>query len=59
MQKVIIVEGYKAFAGWMRIDWRIGIEKVRGDWLYRPDTNCWYCKGESYPAEICTILEVQ
>lgn len=59
MQKVIIVEGYKAFTGLMRIDWQIAIERIRGDWLYRPDTNCWYCKGESYPAECCTILEVQ
>lgn len=59
MQKIISVEGYKAFTGCMRIDWRIAVERICGDWLYRPDTNCWYCNGESYPAECCTILEVQ
>lgn len=60
MNKVIVVEGYKAFTGWMRIEWGFApTERHRGDWLYRPDTDCWYCKGQSYPAKYCTILEVQ
>lgn len=60
MQKVIMVEGYKAFAGWMAVHGKNGAaEQIRGDWLYRPDTDCWYCKGRSYPAECCEILEVQ
>lgn len=60
MRKVIIVEGYKAFTGWMRICWMDRpMEEHRGDWLYRPDTDCWYGKGQSFPAEVCTILEVQ
>lgn len=60
MGKVIMVEGYRAFTGWMRIDWPNGTsEKMRSDWLYKPDTNCWYGKGRSFPAQFCSILEVQ
>ena len=67
MRKVISVEGYKAFRGVMAItvrEFRFPViggtrQLVKGDWLYRPDTGCWYCKGLSYPASICTIWEVQ
>ena len=57
--KVITVEGYKAFRGSMRICPR-GTEpyELCGDWLYKPDTGCWYGKGRSFPADVCTILEV-
>lgn len=58
MGKVISVEGYRAFCGYMKItpkDKRYLPIEVFGDWLYRPDTKCWYCKGRSYPAEVCTI----
>ena len=27
-----------------------------GMWLYKPDTECWYCKGHSYPAEVCCVM---
>ena len=53
---MIAVEGYKAFSGEMRITPKYSNSQpytVTGDWLYKPDTNCWYCKGSSYPAEIC------
>jgi hypothetical protein len=60
MQKIIMVEGYRAFTGWMRISWpNKAAQEMRGDWLYRPDTDCWYGKGQSFPAAICSILEVQ
>lgn len=59
--KVISVEGYKAFYGIMR--WNPGnpafpAEDICGEWLYKPDVDCWYCRGSSYPAEYCEILEV-
>ena len=58
MTELIRVEGYSAFAGWMLIRW-VGRspERIYGDWLYKPETGCWYCRGHSYPAEICQILE--
>lgn len=56
---MIAVEGYKAFSGKMLITPRNPNFKpytVEGDWLYKPDTNCWYCKGISYPEDVCSIL---
>jgi hypothetical protein len=58
---MIKVEGYKAFHGDMKI-----IPKNRlyhafyvldKDWLYKPDTDCWYGNGRSYPAEICEVVK--
>lgn len=28
---------------------------VSGVWLYKPDVDCWYCDGKSYPSNICQI----
>lgn len=54
---MISVEKYKAFKGVMEI---IPIARpsfvVYGDWLYKPDTDCWYCKGRSYPSEVCKVV---
>jgi hypothetical protein len=61
---MIKVEGYKAFHGTMKI---IPTEKATfkepwficdKDWLYKPDTNCWYGDGRSFSAEICEPMEV-
>ena len=57
---MIKVEGYKAFKGVMRIIPKGGNFEpfeLKGDWLYKPDTNCWYGKGTSFPEEICEIVE--
>lgn len=59
MDKIICVEGYKAFRGVML--WTPGNpayppEEIFGDWLYKPDADCWYCKGRSYPASTCKVL---
>jgi len=58
---MIKVEGYKAFRGTMLITpvAGAGIEPFNayGDWLYRPEHDCWYCNGRSFPARICTIIE--
>lgn len=58
---MINVEGYKAFHGDMKI---IPISTdfkpfciCDKDWLYKPDTDCWYGDGRSFPAEVCEIKE--
>ena len=59
MERMICVEGYKAFHGKMRIEPKSSYIKpfeVEGDWLYKPDTDCWYSGGSSYPANICSIV---
>lgn len=60
MERMICVEGYKAFHGKMRIVPKtvlINPFEVEGDWLYKPETDCWYNGGNSYPASVCYILE--
>ena len=57
---MIKVEGYKAFRGIMRIvPKRLGFEpyEIESDWLYKPETDCWYDGISSYPASICEVLE--
>lgn len=57
---MIKVEGYKAFNGIMRIvpkNTQIPPFELLGDWLYKPDTKCWYGKGQSFPEEICEIIK--
>lgn len=52
---MLICEGYKMFKGIMYV---ISLNKsIKGIWLYKPDTNCWYCSGTSYPVNVCKILE--
>ena len=53
---MICVEGYKAFRGAMEITPKnkdIQPATIIGDWLYKPDTDCWYGGGRSFPASIC------
>ena len=48
-------EGYKMFRGTARIvplTDRFAPYEVSGDWLYKPEWDCWYVNGSSYPAEI-------
>ena len=58
---MIQVEGYKAFHGSMKIKPRnpklpsIFIRDT--DWLYKPDTNCWYGRGRSFGADICIVIK--
>ena len=56
MGKMIEVEGFKAFRGKMLV---YGCEVVYGDWLYKPDTGCWYHGGSSYMERSCKVLEVE
>ena len=47
-------EGYKMFKGIMKVN---GINKnIEGTWLYKPEYECWYCNGSSYPSKVCEIL---
>lgn len=45
-------EGYKMFKGTMKVNDKV----IMGVWLYKPEYDCWYCNGSSYPAKVCTIL---
>lgn len=57
---MIKVEGYKAFRGVMRITPKSKEFEpfdLAGDWLYKPDTGCWYGNGRSFHADICTVVE--
>lgn len=56
---MIKVEGYKAFHGKMKISPVSGIEPfvLECDWLYKPDTGCWYGNGSSFGVGICEVVE--
>ena len=58
--RVISVEGYKAFHGDMKIVPKNTMYSsfyiCDKDWLYKPDTDCWYGDGRSFPANICEIV---
>ena len=56
---MIKVEGYKAFRGIMKITPKcegVNSFELEGDWLYKPDTQCWYGKGNSFSDEICEVI---
>lgn len=56
---MIQVEGYKAFHGVMLIvpkSREVDPFTVEGDWLYKPETDCWYCGGRSYHSDICEVI---
>ena len=58
---MIKVEGYKAYHGDMKIVPKNVLYRAfyitDKDWLYIPDTDCWYGDGSSFPAEICEPIE--
>ena len=57
---MICVEGYKAFRGTMKVtpgNPAYAPFTLTGDWLYKPDTDCWYCQGRSFPAFTCEPVE--
>lgn len=55
---MLICEGYKMFHGTMMITPKNNIDpfSVEGTWLYKPEYDTWYCKGASYPNDICKII---
>lgn len=57
---MIKVEGYKAFKGVMKITPKNANFKpfeLESDWLYKPDTDCWYGDGRSFCDSICEVME--
>lgn len=51
-------EGYKMFYGVMEIKPKNTCSHtVEGTWLYKPEYECWYCKGRSYPVDVCFIIK--
>lgn len=57
---MIKVEGYKAFRGIMRIvpkNESIKPFEMKGDWLYKPERDCWYGCGRSFCACICEVVK--
>ena len=61
LKRVICCEGYKAFRGTMKITPKANVKafELTGDWLFKPETGCWYGKGSSFAADICTVVEVE
>lgn len=52
-------EGYKMFYGTMLISPRNSDPfTINGDWLFKPDTQCWYCKGRSFTNDICKQIAI-
>lgn len=48
-------EGYKMFYGEAMItpkNKNFAPRKEKGTWLYKPEYDCWYVNGSSYPASI-------
>ena len=61
---MFFVDGYKMFKGTAVITtWDQKRFTLHGTWLYRPDTNCWYCVPDdhgfthSYPAEVVSEMQ--
>lgn len=57
---MLTCEGYKMFKGTMRVEPKsvcFPREDVYGTWLYKPDTDYWYCNGRSYSPRIVTLVE--
>ena len=56
---MICSEGYKAFRGTMRIvpkNPNMKPYELTADWLYKPEYQCWYGRGSSFPEGICEVL---
>lgn len=55
-------EGYKMFHGTMMVTPIGNVSEVtpfevEGTFLYKPEYDCWYVNGVSYPAKICCVWE--
>lgn len=50
---MIKCEGYKMFRGsalFTPKNTKFTPMTVKGNWLYKPEYDCWYCNGSSFPA---------
>ena len=53
-------EGYKIFEGSALVTPLTNFIKpfrIHGTWLYKPEYDCWYVNGRSYPAEIVSKIQ--
>lgn len=53
-------EGYKMFKGVATVtpkNPQFPQKTIRGTWLYKPEWDCWYVNGGSYPAEIVSDIQ--
>lgn len=53
-------EGYKMFKGTALVRPKtvnLAVMAIKGTWLYKPEHNCWYVGGCSYPEEIVEVKE--
>ena len=60
-ENIIYCEGMYMFRGTCRIvptNPKFPEQTITGDWLYKTEYNCFYCKGSSYPASIVVIEHV-
>ena len=55
---MLTCEGFKMFDGSALII-PISSEpyRIHGTWLYKPDYDCWYVNGHSYPAEFVRDIQ--
>lgn len=52
-------EGYKMFYGTATVtpvNPKFPARDITGTWLYKPEHDCWYVNGESWPAEIVSDI---
>lgn len=61
MMLTLTCEGYKMFKGTATVrpkNPKFDAFNVYGTWLYKPEYDCWYVNGHSYPANIiCDIKD--
>lgn len=56
---MLTCEGYKMFFGAATVTpngKKSEAYDVIGTWLYKPESNRWYCAGNAYPADAVTDL---
>ena len=57
MKVMLKCEGYMMFRGTATIAPANGAPyDVTGDWLYKPEYDCWYGGGRSFCAAVCEVI---
>ena len=49
---------FRGYADIVAVNPKFSKQDVFGTWLYKPEHDCWYCNGKSYPAEIVQNIRV-
>lgn len=54
---MILVEGYRAFRGKLLVVPKMSPAfHLEGDFLYNPESDCWYGCGRSFSSKICEVM---